>query len=399
MLYNSRQSRNREDNMKTSRIILSAVVLGSLCLVSAYFMNGCGAMPPSIASITVNPSTIIIGGATTLECKASDPSGKPLVFSWGSTAGSFSSSTGSIVTWTAPAVAGTYLISVSANNGTQSVMTYASVIVVNPYPIIIENLSASPASLAAGGTAAISCDATSSNGHPLSFAWSAASGTLSSPTGQLVNWSAPVTPGTYAVNLIVSDTVLTSVTAAAALSITVSTGPVINSITATPLSLYVGQTSVITCDAADAGATFAWTSSGGALSASTGRSVSWTAPTTAGNYTVSVTVNNGTFTTTSSTITFPVSASQVIIDSITQAPNNPITSGNNVTITCEAHDLGGRSLTYSWASTSTTGSLQSNSGKTVIWSTTGTGSSAINVTVSDGLASATGSCTIVVPGP
>jgi|GEM_PF-806985 len=72
--------------------------------------------------------------------------------------------------------------------------------------------------------------------------------------------------------------------------------PVISSVTADPTTVGVGASSTITCAATDADGdplTYAWSADGGTVSAS-GSSVTWTAPSAAGEYTVSVTVADGT---------------------------------------------------------------------------------------------------------
>jgi hypothetical protein len=72
--------------------------------------------------------------------------------------------------------------------------------------------------------------------------------------------------------------------------------PVISSLTANPTSVYTGETSTITCTATDPDGdtplTYAWTKTGGTISGS-GSSVTYTAPNTAGTYTITVTVSDG----------------------------------------------------------------------------------------------------------
>lgn len=79
--------------------------------------------------------------------------------------------------------------------------------------------------------------------------------------------------------------------------------PAIKSLIATPASLIVGSLSALACDATDADGdplSYTWSCSYGVLSATSGMSVSWTAPSTAGIYTINVKVSDGKTSTNSS---------------------------------------------------------------------------------------------------
>ena len=81
--------------------------------------------------------------------------------------------------------------------------------------------------------------------------------------------------------------------------------PFINTVTANPSPVGVGADSTITCDATDADGdalTYAWAATGGTISP-TGNPATWTAPSTAGDYTITVTVDDGTGRTTDGTVT------------------------------------------------------------------------------------------------
>jgi hypothetical protein len=72
--------------------------------------------------------------------------------------------------------------------------------------------------------------------------------------------------------------------------------PIVNSITANPTGVTTSGTVAITVDATDEDAgdilTYHYTCTGGTISGS-GSTVTWTAPSTAGNYTITVYVNDG----------------------------------------------------------------------------------------------------------
>ena len=70
---------------------------------------------PTISSVVPNPASILTGAATTITCTASDPNGYTLIYTW-SPGGGAISGTGAQVTWTAPALIGTYTVGVKVTN-------------------------------------------------------------------------------------------------------------------------------------------------------------------------------------------------------------------------------------------------------------------------------------------
>jgi len=69
----------------------------------------------------------------------------------------------------------------------------------------ISAVTPDPASISAGAATNITCSASDPDGDALSYSWSAASGTLSSTTGNPASWTAPSQSGTYTVSVTVSD--------------------------------------------------------------------------------------------------------------------------------------------------------------------------------------------------
>ncbi len=68
----------------------------------------------------------------------------------------------------------------------------------------ISSLTAEPASVAAGSTAAITCTATDPDGDDLTYTWSSSSGTIAG-SGSAVSWTAPGDVGAHTVTCRVSD--------------------------------------------------------------------------------------------------------------------------------------------------------------------------------------------------
>ena len=72
--------------------------------------------PPTISSLTANPTTVSTGAVSTITCTASDPDVDTLSYTWTATGGTISGS-GSQVSWTAPVTSGTYTITCTVSDG------------------------------------------------------------------------------------------------------------------------------------------------------------------------------------------------------------------------------------------------------------------------------------------
>jgi len=98
----------------------------ALLLVAITVLAGCGggggtAPPinhsPTIVSFTADPpSPIEVNQSTTITCYASDQDNDQLTYTWTKTGGTITGA-GSAITWTAPAVAGTYTITCTISDG------------------------------------------------------------------------------------------------------------------------------------------------------------------------------------------------------------------------------------------------------------------------------------------
>ena len=80
---------------------------------------------PSIDSISTGGSTATLGEVKTLTAVASDPDGDTLSYSWDATGGSFSSTTGQTVNWTAPDSPGTIGITLSISDGRNPTVSHS----------------------------------------------------------------------------------------------------------------------------------------------------------------------------------------------------------------------------------------------------------------------------------
>jgi hypothetical protein len=159
--------------------------------------------------------------------------------------------------------------------------------------------------------------------------------------------------------------------------------PVITSLTPSATEVARGGSCTVNCVATDQNTddtlTYAWSASGGSISG-TGSTVTWTAPTTEGSYTVTVTVSDGKESVSDSCNITVVNTPPVITSLTPSTTDLPPEGSTN--ISCVASDADGDSLTYSW---SATGGTVVGTGNSVSWEApVAEGTYTVSVEVSDG---------------
>jgi len=103
-------------NNKSLKLAILALFITTLVIFS-----GCTPPPPNhppiIISLTANPqSPIEVNQSTVITCLATDQDGDALTYTWTKTGGTITGS-GSTITWTAPAIVGTYTITCTVSDG------------------------------------------------------------------------------------------------------------------------------------------------------------------------------------------------------------------------------------------------------------------------------------------
>ncbi len=337
--------------------------------------------PPEVTSLTAQPASVARGGVSSLTCQASDPDGNTLTYSWTCSEGSISG-TGSTASWTAPSTIGTYTVTVSVSDGKGEPVTQSvSVTVINRNPEI-SSLTATPATVNSGGSSTIRCTASDPDNDTLIFdSWISTGGSISG-TGSTVTWTAPSTFGIYTVTVTVGDG--NGGTATRSVSITVTNhNPEITSLTATPASVFTGGSAIIASAASDPDGdtlAYSWAYTGGSISG-TGSTVTWTAPSTPGVYTVTAIVSDSKGGTVTRSISITATNRNPVISSLTATPASVVAGGSS-TVKCTASDLDGDTLSYSWIYA---GGTISGTGSTVTWTAPSTfGIYIVTVIVSDG---------------
>jgi len=161
-------------------------------------------------------------------------------------------------------------------------------------------LSVTPTNiLTPGETTEISCITSDPDGDVLSYSWTSANGTISG-SGYIITWTAPISTGTYTIYCNVSDNKGGSASGNVNITVRTYVNPINNSpitpvLTASLSSIFIGGVINISSIASDPdGDTliYSWTSANGTISGS-GNAAIWTAPSTAGIYTIYCSVSDG----------------------------------------------------------------------------------------------------------
>jgi hypothetical protein len=141
---------------------------------------------PVVDAMVVSTNAPAVGEPVTLTASAHDVDvGDSIRLEWVASAGSFSTTTGSTTTWTAPATEGPQTITVRVydSKGSMNALTFSASVNAgfgsgsvtasfNTWPTV-NGLVASPSRIDVGETTALTLSATDNDGDPLSYAWSA----------------------------------------------------------------------------------------------------------------------------------------------------------------------------------------------------------------------------------
>ena len=353
--------------------------------------------PPVITTMTAVPELVDLLGVSTITCTAQDPDGVPLTYGWAVTTGTYSDLGGGQIRWTAPAstVTCTVTCTVSDGGGGTDQETVTVSARGNEAPVIA-SISAAPATVPSGGTASITCTASDSDGDPLTYSWSAGSGTITG-TGLNISWASPASTGTYTINCEVNDG--RGGVVSGSVAVPVNNPPSISALTAAPDFVSPLRVSTITCTATDPDTpvlNYTWDAASGTISG-TGAEAYWTAPAATGSYTISCEVSDGDGGSAQLSETVLVS-SVPRVDWIIAAPTK-ISSASVATLEIQAQGPDEGGLSYTWSAASGT---VSGTGEQAAWTapdSTGTYMISCQVTALPGGGVVTVSTTVLVNNP
>jgi len=177
-------------------------------ITTLVIFSGCDGTnhPPTIIGLTANPpSPIEVNQSTVITCLATDQDGDTLYYSWTGTGGMITGG-GSTITWTAPAIAGTYTITCTVSDGTLSDVQSIIIEVLEPenQPPVITLIP--DATVTLGETFTYNVEATDPEGDALTYSLTAScpAGMTIDENSGVISWT-PTTIGSYGVTVEVSD--------------------------------------------------------------------------------------------------------------------------------------------------------------------------------------------------
>ncbi len=184
------------------------------------------------------------------------------------------------------------------------VLLLASACSINRRPVIASLEAEAPGWTAPLGSLQVTCNASDRDGDELSYNWSANGGNISG-TGPEVIWTAPGEVGMYDITVVVDDGHGNNATGLVSLTASNGPPPTIENMIVTAIGhpylkktttgYKVGKTYnyTIECIASDNGTlSYNWTCTGGNISGESSN-ITWTAPNTVGDVTVTVKVFDG----------------------------------------------------------------------------------------------------------
>jgi FlaG/FlaF family flagellin (archaellin) len=288
--------------MNKKRWLIITVIVVVAVLVAVLLDMMLANHRPAITSLEA-PERVLPSETCQIVCTALDRDGDELSYNWSASGGNITG-TGASVNWTAPDSVGSYNVTVSVTDGRGGeVMKQVTIIArANEQPIITSLVADAEWTLL-GSTLQLMCTASDPDGDELSYEWSTTGGDISG-TGAVVNWTAPEEVGIYDITVVVKDGHGSSDTDSLTISVATEQPPVIEDLLVTAEHCYLltyswgykvgkGQEYHIECVVADTGIelVYDWSCDGGEISGE-GHTITWTAPTTSGDVTVTVIVSD-----------------------------------------------------------------------------------------------------------
>ena len=226
---------------------------------------------PASVGITLTPTSASMQTATTKQFSATVTGSSNTAVTWSATGGSVSSAG----LYTSPSSAGTY--TVTATSAADTTKKASATVTVTAAAAVSVSVSPTTASLNTGTTKTFTATVTGNSNTAVT--WTATGGTVSSAG----LYTAPSSAGTYTVTA--TSAADTSKKATATVTVT-STAAVAVSISPTSTAVAPNANTTFTATVSNSSNTaVTWSASGGTISG-TGNSITYTAPSSTGSYTV-----------------------------------------------------------------------------------------------------------------
>jgi hypothetical protein len=298
------RKQKRQKSTSKKRYLLIVGITAAVVLLAILFHTMLANQPPTIISLGAQPNSVIPSGRCQIVCHATDPDGDELSYSWSASGGSISG-TGMTVNWTAPDSGGFYKVTVTVTDPRGDEAMSQVTITVGAPPIITSLVAAADWTIPSGSVQ-VTCNATDPDGDELSYEWTATAGNISG-TGAVVNWTAPQEAGIYDITVVVRDSHGDSATDSLHISVATEQPPLIETLLITKdryghcylkksgEKYLVGkeQKYDIECIVSNTSMelSYEWSCDGGQISGQ-GPMITWTAPNSSVEVTVTVTVSD-----------------------------------------------------------------------------------------------------------
>lgn len=295
--------------MNRRRYVITAAIIVAAVALSIPVIRMLSNHPPVIAGLEANTETVLSSRSTQVTCNASDPDGDELSYSWTAIAGQIQGE-GATITWIAPEREGHFSVSVTVTDGRGGETTeYLTIAVVVNSPPEIARVTADASWVAPSGSLQLICHASDPDGHELSYGWSATGGHITAADAT-ATWTAPEELGIYEITVVVSDGYGGIATETLHVSVTTGQPPVIQSLlveakenhkyirkTASGYMVGEGKDFIIQCTASHPDGlslAYEWEWDDGEVSETSedGSVITWTAPMTRGELTITVIVSD-----------------------------------------------------------------------------------------------------------
>jgi hypothetical protein len=249
-----------------------------------------------IVSCTANPTSIMSGNSAVISTKAISPLGLPLTYSYNTTGGSLTSE-GQSATLNTQGASGNVAVTCKVVDTKGNAASSMATIVVAPdessSPTV--SCSANPSAVTVGSSATITATASSPEGRPLVYSWSAFSGTISGNGNIATLKTSGATIGSITVTCTVADDQGRSAYATTAITVQapLSPPPTVGC-SANPSIINQGGTAVITVVGSSPKGlplSYSYSSSAGSISGTSTTATLETAGASAGIVTVTCTVD------------------------------------------------------------------------------------------------------------
>jgi hypothetical protein len=217
-----KQKKQKSTNKR--RYLLIAGIVAAVVLLAILLHTTLGNDPPAIISLGAQPDHVVPSGSCQITCHAVDPDGDELSYNWSAGGGSIAG-TGATVNWTAPDSGGSYKVTVTVTDP-RGGEAMSQVTITVGSPPTIASLVAATDWITPSGTVQVTCNATDTDGDELTYEWTATAGNISG-TGLAVDWTAPQEVGIYDVTVVVKDNHGDSATDSLHISVATEQPPII----------------------------------------------------------------------------------------------------------------------------------------------------------------------------